>query len=45
MKKLRCVLVATERSARDPRVELTTGSERHRKHDVYPGRHGTILIR
>lgn len=35
-KSLRCVLVATGRSARDPRVKLTTGSERHRKHDVCP---------
>jgi hypothetical protein len=30
MKKLRYVLEATERSARDPRVKLTTGSTRHR---------------
>ena len=30
MKKLRCVLVATDRSARNPRVKLRTGSERHR---------------
>lgn len=30
MKKLRCVLEATERSARYPRVKLTTGSKRHR---------------
>jgi hypothetical protein len=39
MKKLRCVLEATERSARYPRVKLTTGSKRHRKHDDSPGRH------
>ena len=29
-KKLRYVLEATKRSARDPRVKLTTGSKRHR---------------